>query len=95
MAEDIADAALSQKSIWRMSDDQADAIMRAIGESDMGEADWALQMIRGQIAKAGGFKAATMADEHGASYLVLPGVTPRPVSPQAKEAFIKAKNIKR
>lgn len=41
--------------------------------SDLSEASIAGQRIRGEIARAKGFKAVEMNDEHGTSYLVLPG----------------------
>lgn len=44
---------------------------------DAGEASWEAQRIRGLIAKALGFKAVEMNDEHGTTYLVLPGANIR------------------
>lgn len=59
-----------------VDDEQADdddaRIMRA---DDAGEASWEAQRLRGELAKRAGFKAVEMNDEHGTSYLVLPGVT--------------------
>jgi len=43
------------------------------GFSDLGEASWEAQRLRGEIAKQLGFKAVEMRDETGSSYLVLPG----------------------
>jgi len=43
------------------------------GFSDVGEASWEGQRLRGEIAKQLGFKAVEMRDETGPSYLVLPG----------------------
>lgn len=40
---------------------------------DAGEAGWRAQYIKGQIAIKLGYKAVEMKDEHGISYLVLPG----------------------
>ena len=40
---------------------------------DAGDASWQCQGIRGKIAKEFGYKAVEMEDEHGTSYLVLPG----------------------
>ena len=40
---------------------------------DAGDAKWRCQGIRGKIAKEFGYKAVEMEDEHGTSYLVLPG----------------------
>lgn len=43
--------------------------------SDMDYVGWELQNLRGRLAAKLGFKAAEMQDEHGTSYLVLPGNT--------------------
>lgn len=45
------------------------------GASELG---WEAQRVRGQVAKALGFKAVEMSDEHGTSYLVLPGAQINP-----------------
>lgn len=49
-------------------------IMRLLGASDLGDASWEAQIIRGKIARKLGYKAVSTQDEHGTSYLVLPGV---------------------
>ena len=77
-AEEITDMALYNKGAFD-ADIPEDELMKALYASDLGEADWALQKLRGQMAKAGGFKAVSMPDEHGISYLILPGTKPRPV----------------
>jgi len=41
-------------------------------DGDNGE--WFNQNIRGRLAKALGFKAVTMEDEHGTSYYIVPGI---------------------
>ena len=50
-----------------------DTLLRTFGTSDLGEAAWEAQKMRGQLAKNLGYKAVEMQDEHGLSYLVLPG----------------------
>jgi len=59
-------------------------LLEALRASDLGEASWELQRLRGLAAKKQGFQAVAMPDEHGISYLVLPGVTPRPFNESAK-----------
>lgn len=76
--EEIADMALYNKSAFDANIPEDD-LLHAMHASDLGDADWAIQKLRGQMAKAGGFKAVSMPDEHGLSYLVLPGTRPRPV----------------
>ena len=51
-----------------------DDVFEALAESDMAEASWFAQKLRGELAKSLGFKAVEMRDEHGTSYLVLPNV---------------------
>lgn len=55
----------------RVDDDE---MMRIFKEDDVGSASWEAQRIRGIVAKQLGFKAVEMSDEHGTSYLLLPGV---------------------
>lgn len=50
-----------------------DALCEALGFDDYAEASWECQRLRGQVAAQLGFKAVEMQDEHGTSYLVLPG----------------------
>jgi hypothetical protein len=52
------------------------SLMRIFRESSPGEAGWEAQRIRGEVARLLGKRAVEMADEHGVSYLVLPGVKP-------------------
>jgi len=49
------------------SDDEIEAAIEDSGSS------WDCQILRGRIAKALGFRAVTMNDEHGTSYLVFSG----------------------
>lgn len=49
-------------------------IQALFGKDNLGEASWEVQIIRGKIAKKLGYKAVSTEDEHGTSYLVLPGV---------------------
>ena len=48
--------------------------MVALREEVLYEASWFVQKLRGWLAAKLGFKAVEMSDEHGTSYLVLPGV---------------------
>lgn len=49
-------------------------ILGLFGKGDLGEASWEAQTIRGKIARKLGYKAVSTKDEHGTSYIVLPGV---------------------
>lgn len=73
--EDVGDAftAVIQDAPHKIDDDR---LMRIFRENSPGEAGWEAQRIRGEVARLLGKKAVEMADEHGVSYLVLPGVKP-------------------
>ena len=72
--EDLAWTAVVEDRALKLSDDE---LCDLVGLSDASEAGWECQRLRGQVAKALGFQAVEMSDEHGTSYLVLPGVTLR------------------
>lgn len=63
-----------------------DELMRIFREETVGEASWEAQRIRGKVAKLLGYQAVEMSDEHGTSYLVLPGVDVRPVNDSSAPA---------
>lgn len=69
----ILEALLEDRSLFRMDDEDVETIKALLYEDDTGEADWKMQYLRGQLAKLLGFKAVEMEDEHGTSYLILPG----------------------
>lgn len=72
--EDIED--IVYDALYFEKYDQYDEIWQEIlGNEDPAEIGWELQKMRGQIALALGFRAASMKDEHGTSYLVLRGNT--------------------
>lgn len=58
-----------------VSDFDGDYIAELLGKNkeDYGYAGWEAQRLRGEVAKRLGYKAVEMTDEHGTSYLVLPG----------------------
>lgn len=87
MMADVTDDDLMAVAKWVDSDDlerlrelviddvqATDDDARIMRTDDAGEASWEAQRLRGAIAKRRGFKAVEMNDEHGTSYLVLPGV---------------------
>lgn len=61
------------RNVFDFSDDERERLCYVF-RSDMDQLAWDGQRVRGQIAHAAGFKAVEMTDEHGRSYLVLPGV---------------------
>ena len=79
LSEDDIDLAyevvVEDKDVFDMD---AEDVERIFGYEDIGEASWEAQRIRGRVAKALGYKAVEMSDEHGSSILVLPGASIRP-----------------
>ena len=79
LSEDDIDLAyevvVEDKDVFDMD---AEDVERIFGYEDIGEASWEAQRIRGRVAKALGYKAVEMSDEHGSSILVLPGADIRP-----------------
>lgn len=69
----LKESVLQNKNIFDLDLSQEDKIKHLVRTEDLGEASWELQTIRGKIAKALGYKAVEMPDEHGMSYLVFPG----------------------
>ncbi|AQZ95450.1 hypothetical protein ACFSB1_00420 [Halopseudomonas phragmitis] len=54
-----------------------DADIELLKAEDWADAGWEAQRIRGQVAKALGFQAVEMSDEHGTTWLVMPGANIR------------------
>lgn len=86
--EDIADMVVGAKSAFNSSIPEDD-LLHALRASDLVEADWELQRLRGLLGKSAGYKAVQMPDEHGMSYLVLPGTHARPENETARKFFKK------
>lgn len=61
------DAVIEEKSV------DEDFLCELLELEDAAEAGWECQRLRGQVARNLGFQAVEMEDEHGTSYLVLPG----------------------
>lgn len=67
----ITDIIVYESSAYDYDDE---LMLELFAEEDIASADWYAQKLRGQLAKKLGFKAVTMRDEHGTSYLVLDGL---------------------
>lgn len=72
---DVAYKAAIEDQSHKVDDDE---LMRVFSEDTPGGASWEAQRIRGLVARKLGFQAVEMSDEHGTSYLVLPGAKLRP-----------------
>lgn len=72
----IWDAVIEDANVFEMDEDEVlEAFEMAIilQDVDLGNASWAAQRMRGQVAKKLGFDAVEMDDEHGTIYLVTRG----------------------
>ncbi len=81
--EDDFDAAYEAVIEDRHNGMDQDEMMRIFREDDFGNASWEAQRIRGKVAKALGYLAVDMDDEHGTSQLVLPGNKVHPLNESA------------
>jgi hypothetical protein len=70
--DEIHDLVINDRNLHR-SDLDPERLNEIFRTDDLGEASWQAQRMRGAIAKDLGYKAVEMDDEHGTSYLVLPG----------------------
>lgn len=66
----VYDLVVEDKNLFKFDEDE---MLKLFNTSDLGEAAWEKQRLRGQVAKNLGYKAVEMDDEHGTSYLVTPG----------------------
>lgn len=66
----VYDIVINDKNTFEYPDE---VIKNAFKKSDLGEASFEKQRLRGQVSKNLGYKAVEMVDEHGMSYLVSPG----------------------
>lgn len=73
----IYDAVIEDKGVGGV-DIPDERLLEIFRCDDTGEAGWEAQRIRGVVAKRLGYKAVEMQDEHGTSYLVLPGADIQP-----------------
>jgi len=71
----IWEAVIEDADVFRM--DECDVLeafeMAMLGDEELYMASWVAQRMRGQVARKLGYIAVEMDDEHGTSYLVLPG----------------------
>lgn len=93
---DIAYQAVVEDQSHKVDDDD---LMRVFGADSVGEASWEAQKYRGKLAKELGYQAVEMDDEHGTSYLVLPGIAVNPLSEQPSsdspdDAFFGAADLR-
>ena len=64
-------AVIEDKNVHDMDANDVSRVFRA---DDPGQASWEAQRLRGNVARNLGYKAVEMGDEHGTSYLMMPGV---------------------
>ena len=83
---EIADYLSEEKKLFRDTPDMGEERMfEILGRDSIGEADWDIQGLRGEVARRLGYAAVEMGDEHGITTLILnhPGVKllPNPSRP--------------
>ena len=78
----VFDAVVGGKGVYHALENSGipeSRLLEIFKGEDIGDADWFSQRLRGELARENGFKAVTMPDEHGVSYLLLPGVDISPM----------------
>ena len=70
LREKAWEAIVEDKGVLHLDEDD---LQKIFGTSDLGDAGWEAQKVRGAIAKDLGYQAVEMEDEHGTSHLILPG----------------------
>ena len=71
---------IEEKSVFDFPDEGP--VLKALDIAsfeDLGEASWKAQRLRGEVAKELGYEAVDTSDEHGTSFLVLPGASIKPI----------------
>lgn len=79
---DIAVQAAIEDKSQTLSDED---LLRVFPADSVGEASWKAQAVRGEVARILGYEAVEMSDEHGTSYLMVPGVKLTQVQSDASE----------
>ena len=76
-AQEMLDLLAGGKGIFVEAPDMGiDRLSEIMGSTDLGEIDFALQGLRGELARRKGYDAVGMPDEHGESVLLLRGRSP-------------------
>lgn len=72
-AELIYDLTTESRNVWNLNEDEKQKVYRLLGCTDEADADFTIQKEAALVADELGYKAVAVEDEHGTSYIILPG----------------------
>lgn len=72
-AELIYDLTTESRNIWNLNKEEKQKVYELLGCTDEADADFMIQKEAALVADELGYKAAAVEDEHGTSYIILPG----------------------
>lgn len=72
-AELIYDLTTESRNIWNLNEEEKQKVYELLGCTDEADADFMIQKEAALVADELGYKAVAVEDEHGTSYIILPG----------------------
>ena len=72
-AELIYDLTTESRNIWNLNEEEKQKVYKLLGCTDEADADFTIQKEAALVADELGYKAVAVEDEHGTSYIILPG----------------------
>lgn len=72
-AELIYDLTTESRNIWDLNEEEKQKVYKLLGCTDEADADFMIQKEAALVADELGYKAVAVEDEHGTSYIILPG----------------------
>lgn len=72
-AELIYDLTTESRNIWNLNEEEKQKVYEQLGCTDEADADFMIQKEAALVADELGYKAVAVEDEHGTSYIILPG----------------------
>lgn len=72
-AELIYDLTTESRNIWNLNEEEKQKVYELLGCTDEADADFTIQKEAALVADELGYKAVAVEDEHGTSYIILPG----------------------
>jgi hypothetical protein len=72
-AELIYDLTTESRNIWSLNEEEKQKVYKLLGCTDEADADFMIQKEVALVADELGYKAVAVEDEHGTSYIILPG----------------------
>lgn len=72
-AELLYDLTTESRNIWNLNEEEKQKVYKLLGCTDEADADFMIQKEAALVADELGYKAVAVEDEHGTSYIILPG----------------------